>query len=212
MPFRNGNTPVPMDVLGPFQSPIEVRGHNRNAAPEATRGTYVPLVFAPGEAFQFDWGEDWASINGQNTRLQLAHFKLSYSRAFMLCAYLLQTHVMLFDAHNHAFVELGGVAERGIYDNMRTAVDRVGRGKAPVINARFQGMITMLKSLKRYGMAQSFGDLSKQSSPAYQQAESTLKWWVSFRYKLTIIHFDLFKLLHHPVARLTPVAYFPANL
>jgi hypothetical protein len=36
---------------------------------------------------------------------------------------------MLVDAHNHAFRVLGGVPRRGIYDNMRTAVDKVGRGK-----------------------------------------------------------------------------------
>ena len=118
------------------------RRQQREAARESTKGTYVPLIFAPGEAFQFDWSEDWATINGQNTKLQVAHFKLSYSRAFMLRAYLLQTHEMLFDAHNHAFVALGGVAERGIYDNMRTAVDRVGRGKARVVNARFQAMVS----------------------------------------------------------------------
>jgi transposase len=28
------------------------------------RGTFVPLVFAPGEAFQFDWSEDWAVLGG----------------------------------------------------------------------------------------------------------------------------------------------------
>jgi hypothetical protein len=33
---------------------------------------------------------------------------------------------------------LGGVPRRGIYDNMRTAVDRVGRGKARAVNARFR--------------------------------------------------------------------------
>jgi transposase len=93
------------------------------------RGTFVPLAFEPGEAFQFDWSEDWAVIGGERTKLQVAHFKLSYSRAFVLRAYLLQTHEMLFDAHNHAFRILGGVPRRGIYDNMRTAVDRVGRGK-----------------------------------------------------------------------------------
>ena len=37
-----------------------------------------------------------------------------------------------------------------------------------------EAMITTLKSLKLYGMAQSIGDLSIQSSPAYQQAESIL--------------------------------------
>lgn len=67
------------------------------------RGTFVPLAFEPGEAFQFDWSEDWAVIGGERTKLQVAHFKLSYSRAFIVRAYPLQTHEMLFDAHNHAF-------------------------------------------------------------------------------------------------------------
>ena len=83
----------------------------------------------PGEAFQFGWSEDWAIIDGERTKLQVAHFKLCYSRAFILRAYPQQTHEMLFDAHNHAFRVLGGVPRRGIYDNMRTAVDKIGRGK-----------------------------------------------------------------------------------
>lgn len=28
------------------------------------RGTFVPLVFGPGEAVQFDWSEDWAVLAG----------------------------------------------------------------------------------------------------------------------------------------------------
>jgi transposase len=106
------------------------------------KGTFVPLSFAPGEAFQFDWSEDWAIIDGMRTKLQVAHFKLSYSRAFFVRAYLLQTHEMLFDAHNHAFRVLGGVPRRGIYDNMRTAVDKVGRGKDRTVNARFLTMVS----------------------------------------------------------------------
>lgn len=104
------------------------------------RGTFVPLTFAPGEAFQFDWSEDHAVIGGARVKLQVAHTKLSYSRAFIIRAYRLQTHEMLFDAHNHAFRVLGGVPRRGIYDNMRTAVDKVGRGKARTINLRFLAM------------------------------------------------------------------------
>ena len=106
------------------------------------RGTFVPLAFGPGEAFQFDWSEDWAIIAGVRTKLQVAHFKLSHSRAFIVRAYLLQTHEMLFDAHNHAFRVLGGVPRRGIYDNMRTAVDKVGRGKERTVNARFLTMVS----------------------------------------------------------------------
>lgn len=106
------------------------------------RGTFVPLRFAPGEAFQFDWSEDWAVIDGRRTRLQVAQLKLSHSRAFFLRAYLLQTHEMLFDAHYQAFVAWGGIPRRGIYDNMKTAVDRVGRGHQRDVNARFSTMVS----------------------------------------------------------------------
>ena len=106
------------------------------------RGTFVPLAFQPGEAFQFDWSEDWAILGGERTKLQVAHMKLSHSRAFIVRAYLLQSHEMLFDAHHHAFRVLGGVPSRGIYDNMRTAVDRIGLGKVRQVNARFQAMVS----------------------------------------------------------------------
>jgi len=38
------------------------------------RGTFVPLAFGPGEAFQFDWSEDWAVPAGVRTKLQVARF------------------------------------------------------------------------------------------------------------------------------------------
>ena len=117
------------------------------------RGTFVPLVFQPGEAFQFDWSEDWAVLGGERSKLQVAHIKLSHSRAFLLRAYPLQTHDLshrartdgaamasMFDAHWHAFRVFGGVPGRGIYDNMKTAVDRVGRGTERQVNARFLAM------------------------------------------------------------------------
>ena len=106
------------------------------------RGTFVPLLFGAGEAFQFDWSEDWAVIAGERIKLQVAHFKLSHSRAFIVRAYPLQTHEMLFDAHTRAFEVLGGVPRRGIYDNMKTAVDRVRRGKERDVNARFSAMVS----------------------------------------------------------------------
>ncbi len=101
------------------------------------RGTFVPLAFRPGEAFQFDWSEDHAVLGGERVKLQVAHIKLAHSRAFLLRAYLLQTHEMLFDAHWHGFRVFGGVPGRGIYDNMKTGVDRVGCGKERQVNIRF---------------------------------------------------------------------------
>ena len=107
----------------------------------AGKRAFVPLQFAPGEAFQFDWSEDWVKINGVSTKLQIAHF-ISYSLAFFMRAYLTQSHEMLFDAHYHAFTAFGGIPERGIYDNMKTAVDKVGRGKYRKVNKRFYAMVS----------------------------------------------------------------------
>ncbi len=118
------------------------RQEQQELARTAGRGTFIPLTFAPGDAFQFDWSEDWAVIAGERTKLQIAQFKLSHSRAFFLRAYPLQTHEMLFDAHNHAFATFGGVPARGIYDNMKTAVDKVRRGKQRDVNIRFTAMVS----------------------------------------------------------------------
>ncbi|SNT29968.1 Transposase [Antarctobacter heliothermus] len=107
------------------------KGDRQRAQLATDRGTFVPLVFQPGEAFQFDWSEDWAHVGGERIKLQVAHIKLSHSRAFLVRAYLLQTYEMLFDAHWHAFRVFQGVPGRGIYDNMRTAVDRAGTSFGP---------------------------------------------------------------------------------
>lgn len=118
------------------------RAEQQEAKKTAVKNTFVPLAFAPGEAFQFDWSEDYVVIDGSSTKLQIAHFKLSNSRAFFLRAYLLQSHEMLFDAHYHAFQAFGGVPERGIYDNMKTAVDKVRKGKQRDVNKRFTAMVS----------------------------------------------------------------------
>ena len=111
----------------------EVGGKSANAA-------FVPLHFAFGEAFQFDWGEEALVIGGFHRKVLAAHTKLCASRAFHLSAYPTQSHEMLFDAHTRAFRAFGGIPRRGIYDNMRTAVDKVGVGKRRIVNTRFAAM------------------------------------------------------------------------
>ena len=118
-----------------------IRDWKREAGAVTARAAYVPLSFGWGEAFQFDWSEEHLLIGGIWRKIQLAHMKLCASRAFWLVAYPSQSHEMLFDAHTRCLTGLGGVTRRGIYDNMKTAVDRVpGRGKARVVNARFAAM------------------------------------------------------------------------
>ena len=101
---------------------------------------FVPMSFEFGEAFQFDWSEEGLLIGGVYHHMQVSHLKLCASRAFWLVAYPSQGHEMLFDAHTRSFAALGGVAHRGIYDNMKTAVDKVKKGKGRIINARFNAM------------------------------------------------------------------------
>ena len=79
-------------------------------------------------------------VGGIYRRMQVSHLKLCASRAFWLVAYPSQGHEMLFDAHTRSFTALGGIPRRGIYDNMKTAVDRIKKGKGRVVNARFAVM------------------------------------------------------------------------
>ena len=106
----------------------------------AVTKAFVPLQFAPGEAHQFDWSEEHLVIGGVWRKLMVAHLKLCYSKTFVVQAYPAQSHEMLFDAHARAFAALGGIPRRGIYDNMKTAVDKVKKGKARVVNTRFAAM------------------------------------------------------------------------
>ena len=101
---------------------------------------FVPLAFELGDAFQFDWSEEGLVVGGIYYRAQVAQLKLCASRAFWLVAYPSQGHEMLFDAHTRSFAALGGIPRRGIYDNMKTAVDKVKKGKGRIVNARFAVM------------------------------------------------------------------------
>ena len=112
----------------------------REGGGSAVTKAFVPLQFAPGEAHQFDWSEEHLVIGGVWRKLMVAHLKLCYSKTFVVQAYPAQSHEMLFDAHARAFAALGGIPRRGIYDNMKTAVDKVKKGKARVVNTRFAAM------------------------------------------------------------------------
>ncbi len=103
------------------------------------RSAYVPLSFAWGEAFQFDWSEEGLVIGGVWRKVQLAHMKaLRSSSAFWLIAYPSQGHEMLFDAHTRCLAGLGERRTgRGIYDNMkRLWTVCPAAASARIVNAR----------------------------------------------------------------------------
>lgn len=112
----------------------------REDGSKSVKAAFIPLKFEFGEAFQFDWSEESLVIGGFHRKILVAHTKLCASRAFHLSAYPTQSHEMLFDAHTRAFRAFGGIPRRGIYDNMKTAVDKVGVGKRRIVNTRFAAM------------------------------------------------------------------------
>ena len=99
---------------------------------------YIPLKFSPGEAYQFDWSHEQVILGGVSQKVKVAHFRLCHSRMFFVAAYPRESQEMVFDAHNRAFKFFGGTCKRGIYDNLKTAVDKVLRGKERKFNTRFE--------------------------------------------------------------------------
>jgi transposase len=101
---------------------------------------YVPLAFAPGEAYQFDWSHEVVVLNGATVTVKVAHMRLCHSRMPFVRAYPRETQEMVFDAHDRAFAFFKGTCERGIYDNMKTAVEMIFVGKDRQYNRRFLQM------------------------------------------------------------------------
>src|SRR5262245_56870517 len=83
-----------------------------------------PLSFAPGEAYQFDWSHEIVILSGVPATV-------NYPR---------ETQEMVFDAHDRAFAFFKGACRRGIYDNMKTAVEAIFVGKDRLYNRRFLQM------------------------------------------------------------------------
>jgi len=120
-----------------------VRRYARRWAKEhgqATAAAYVPLSFAPGEAYQFDWSHEVVLLSGATVIVKVAHVRLCHSRMLFVRAYPRETQEMVFDAHDRAFALFKGACGRGIYDNMKTAVETIFVGKGRLYNRRFLQM------------------------------------------------------------------------
>jgi transposase len=105
-----------------------------------TAAAFVPLSFAPGEAYQFDWSHEIVVMSGVTVTVKVAHMRLCHSRMMFFRAYPRETQEMVFDAHERAFTFFKGACTRGIYDNMKTAVDTIFVGKDRQYNRRFLQM------------------------------------------------------------------------
>ena len=79
-------------------------------------------------------------MDGVTTIVKVAHLRLCHSRMMFVRAYPRETQEMVFDAHDRAFAFFKGACGRGVYDNMKTAVETIFVGKDRQYNRRFLQM------------------------------------------------------------------------
>ena len=114
-----------------------VRDYVRRIRPPQ-RPVYLKLAFAPGECAQVDWGA-YGTIAVGNTRRRLSFFVmvLAFSRQMFVEFTVSQTMEHFLACHEHAFAALGGVPEKIMVDNLKSAVLERLAGIAPVFNQRY---------------------------------------------------------------------------
>jgi transposase len=90
-----------------------------------------------GAEAEVDFGEFYARIDGQRTRVWLFVMRLSCSaKAFAMC-FAHQAQEAFFEGHVLGFGHFGGVPGRIRYDNLKPAVTRMLIGRDRVENERF---------------------------------------------------------------------------
>ena len=107
---------------------------------------YLTLSFGPGECAQVDWGS-YGSVTIGNTTRRLSFFAmvLCFSRMLYVKFTLSQTMEHFLQCHQQAFEFFGGVPEKVMVDNLKSAVLEHRLGQPIVYNPHY------LDFAKHYG-------------------------------------------------------------
>jgi len=99
---------------------------------------FLKLAFAPGECAQVDWGA-FGSVPVGQTQRRLSFFVmvLCYSRMLYVEFTVSQTMEHFLACHQHAFEFFGGVPQKVMVDNLKSAVLQRALGQAPVFNPKY---------------------------------------------------------------------------
>lgn len=99
---------------------------------------FLSLVFAPGECAQVDWGcAGKIPVGGTQRRLSFFVMVLCYSRRLYVEFTLSETLEQFLACHQNAFREFGGVPEKVMVDNLKSAVLSHPAGLPAVYNPRY---------------------------------------------------------------------------
>lgn len=114
-----------------------VKEYVRKVRPSKSRA-FLKLSFAPGECAQVDWGS-YGAVNVGLTRRRLSFFVmvLCYSRMIYVEFTVSQTMEHFLGCHLNAFDFFGGIVQKVMIDNLKSAVLRRIVGQAPVFNPKY---------------------------------------------------------------------------
>lgn len=98
---------------------------------------FVPQVHAPGMEAEVDWGEAEVVLAGVATMVHLFVMRASFSGAAFCQASLVETQQAFLELHAEAFEWFGGVFSSLRFDNLKSAVKKVLKGRRRVESDRF---------------------------------------------------------------------------
>jgi transposase len=117
-----------------------VRGYVRGKKLELGllgKDTFVPQSYTWGQEAQVDWYEAEAELGDERQRLQVFCMRSMGSAGGFHRAYLRATQQAFLEGHDLGFRYFGGVFRVCRYDNLRSAVKEILRGKRREETARF---------------------------------------------------------------------------
>jgi transposase len=98
---------------------------------------FVPQVHAPGREAEVDWGEAVVELGGVPTTVHLFVMRASFSGAAFCQASLVETQQAFLELHVQAFEWFGGVFAAIRFDNLKSAVKKVLKGRRRIESDRF---------------------------------------------------------------------------
>jgi len=98
---------------------------------------FVPQHHEPGAAAEVDWGEADVDLAGERVTVHLFVMRASFSGAAFCQASPVETQQAFLELHVQALEWFGGVFATVRYDNLRSAVKQVLKGRRRVESDRF---------------------------------------------------------------------------
>lgn len=105
----------------------------KNKTPEG----FIPLTHNPGEYLEIDWGDMYAFIDEAKTKVSVFCSALPFSYKIYAVPLPTKAYDSFFWGHVKSFDFFGGIPEKLLYDNLRTAVFK-GGGKNAIPQEKFK--------------------------------------------------------------------------